>query len=256
MTRRTTHRAPVALLALVAMTAAACARADTIQVAVAANFAEPAKRIALQFEHDTGHTVKLSFGATGAFYAQIGAGAPFDVLLAADEDTPRKIVEDGKGLPGTRKTYAIGRLVLWSSDPALVDASGAVLKSGSFRHLAIADPRLAPYGRAAQETLEHLGLAQALKDRLVTAGNIAQAWQFVSTGNAELGFVALSQVQRPEGSPVPGSMWLVPESLHAPLRQDVVVLSTTTVRGAAVAFARALEGDKARAVIKSYGYAW
>jgi molybdate transport system substrate-binding protein len=245
------------LLAVLALSplALASARAAEIQVAVAANFTEAAKKIAADFEKDTGNTVKLSFGATGAFYAQINAGAPFDVLLAADEATPKRIVDEGKGVAETRMTYAVGKLILWSADPALVDANGAVLKSDRIRHVAIADPKLAPYGKAAQETLEQLGLTQALKDKLVTAGNIGQAYQFVASGNAEIGFVALGQVQPPDGSKAPGSMWVVPQQYYAPIRQDVVVLSSSKAR-AATEFARYLASDRARATIKAYGYAW
>jgi molybdate transport system substrate-binding protein len=232
------------------------ALADEIQVAVAANFTEAAKKIAADFEKDTGNTVKLSFGATGTFYAQIAAGAPFDVLLAADEVTPRKIVAEGKGTAETLKTYAVGKLVLWSSDASLVDGQGAVLKSDKYKHLAVADAKLAPYGLAAQETLQHLGLADAVKDRVVTAGNIGQAYQFVSTGNAELGFVALGQVQPPDGSKVPGSMWLVPDNLYSPIRQDVVVLAASKSKATATAFATWLGSEKAHAIIKSYGYGW
>jgi molybdate transport system substrate-binding protein len=230
--------------------------ADEVQVAVAANFTEAAKKIASDFEKDTGNAVKLSFGATGAFYAQISAGAPFDVLLAADEATPRKLVDEGKGIAETRMTYAIGKLVLWSADPALVDADGAVLKSGRFKHLAVADAKLAPYGKAAQETIENLGLADGLKDKVVTAGNIAQAQQFVASGNAEIGFLALGQVQPPDGSKAPGSMWIVPDRLYSPIRQDVVVLAAAKSKATATAFAKYLASDKARATIKAYGYAW
>jgi molybdate transport system substrate-binding protein len=232
------------------------ARADEIQVAVAANFTEAAKRIAADFEKDTGNTVKLSFGSTGAFYAQISAGAPFDVFLAADDDTPKKIVDEGKGIAETLKTYAIGKLVLWSADPALVDASGAVLKSDKFKHLAVADPKLAPYGKAAQEAMEKLGLADKVKDRLVTAGSIAQALQYVMSGNAEIGFVALGQVQPPDGSKPAGSMWVVPDGLYNPIRQDVVVLASAKAKVAATDFARYLASDKTRATIRAYGYAW
>lgn len=245
------------LLALVAgIAATASAGAGEIQVAVAANFTEAAKKIAADFEKDTGNTVKLSFGGTGAFYAQISAGAPFDVLLAADEATPQKIVAEGKGVADTLRTYAIGKLVLWSADASLVDGNGAVLRSDKYKHLAVAEAKLAPYGLAAQETLRHLGLADTVKDRLVTAGNIGQAYQFVSTGNAELGFVALGQVQPPDGAKAPGSMWLVPESLYSPIRQDVVVLSASKSKAAATAFASYLGSDKAHAVIKAYGYGW
>ncbi|MET0382781.1 MAG: molybdate ABC transporter substrate-binding protein [Burkholderiaceae bacterium] len=232
------------------------ARADEVQVAVAANFSAPAQKIAAAFERDTGHTVKLSFGATGKFYAQIEAGAPFDVLLAADQSTPQKLVAEGKGIAGTRRTYAVGKLVLWSSDPALVDAKGDVLKSDKFKHLSVADAKLAPYGMAAKQTLDRLKLADAVQARLVTAENIGQAYQFVATGNAELGFIALGQVQPPDGSKAPGSMWIVPGDLYAPLKQDAVVISAGKTAGAATAFVDYLSTDGARAVIKSYGYAW
>ena len=247
---------PRALLAFALSTFVLAAQADEIQVAVAANFSAAAQKIAASFEKDTGNTVKLSFGATGKFYAQIVAGAPFDVLLAADQATPGKLVAEGKGLAATRKTYAIGKLVLWSADDQLVDPAGAVLKSDRWKHLSVADPKLAPYGEAARETLEHLKLAEAVKPRLVTAENIGQAFQFVSTGNAELGFVALGQVQPADGSKAPGSMWLVPESFYTPLKQDVVVLAATKSQAAATAFADYLASPPARAVIKAYGYAW
>ncbi|MFL6680281.1 MAG: molybdate ABC transporter substrate-binding protein [Burkholderiaceae bacterium] len=230
--------------------------ADEVQVAVAANFSGAAQKIAALFEKDTGHTVRLSFGATGKFYAQIEAGAPFDVLVAADQATPGKLVAEGKALPATLHTYAIGKLVLWSADPALVDANGDVLKSGTWKHLSVADARLAPYGQAARETLASLGLADAVQPRVATAENIGQALQFVQSGNAELGFVALGQVQAPDGSRPAGSMWLVPARLHAPIRQDVVVIAGTRVDKAATQFVDYLASDKARAVIKAYGYGW
>jgi molybdate transport system substrate-binding protein len=244
---------------LFALSLAACAlsaRADEIQVAVAANFSAAAQKIAAQFEHDTGHVVKLSFGATGKFYAQIEAGAPFDVLVAADQATPGKLVAEGKAVPATLRTYAIGRLVLWSTDPALVDPAGAVLKSVQWKHLSVADARLAPYGQAARETLAALKLTDAVQSRIVTAENIGQAYQFVRTGNAELGFVALGQVQPPDGSRVPGSMWLVPDALYAPIRQAAVVLASAKSAGAAAAFVDYLASDPARVVIQAYGYRW
>lgn len=245
-----------ALLALTFGAFASPARADAIQVAVAANFAPAARKIAAQFEHDTGQEVKLSFGATGKFYAQIEAGAPFDVLLAADQATPAKLVAEGKAVPATLHTYAIGRLVLWSADPALVDAQGEVLRSGRWRHLSVADARLAPYGQAARETLAALGLADAVQSRVVTAENIGQALQFVQSGNAELGFVALGQVQPPDGSPAVGSMWLVPDRLYTPIRQDAVVLASSKAATTATRFVDYLASDAARAVIKAFGYRW
>ena len=247
---------PRYLLALALAALAVAAQADEVQVAVAANFSAPAQKIAAAFEHDTGNTVKLSFGATGKFYAQIEAGAPFDVLVAADQATPEKLVAEGKGIAETHRTYAIGKLVLWSADPALVDAAGAVLKTDRFKHLSVADAKLAPYGEAAKETLAALKLTDAVQSRIVTAENIGQAYQFIATGNAELGFVALGQVQPPDGTKAPGSMWLVPESLYTPLKQDVVVVAATKVKPAATAFVEYLASDKARAVIKAYGYSW
>jgi molybdate transport system substrate-binding protein len=247
---------PRALFALALAAFAVGVRADVVQVAVAANFAPAAQAIAAAFEKDTGHAVKLSFGATGKFYAQIVAGAPFDVLLAADQATPARLVGEGKGVGATRHTYAIGKLVLWSADPALVDARGDVLKSAAWKHLAVADAKLAPYGAAAKETLAQLRLTDAVQARLVTAENIGQAYQFVQTGNAELGFVALGQVQPPDGDKVSGSMWLVPESLYTPIRQDAVVLSASKASATATAFVDYLAGDKARVVIKAHGYGW
>jgi len=243
-----------ALCALVLAAFAWPARADQVQVAVAANFAGAAQKIAAQFEHDTGHAVKLSVGATGKFYAQIEAGAPFDVLLAADQSTPARLVAEGQAVPATLRTYAVGRLVLWSADPALVDARGEVLKSGRWKHLSVADAKLAPYGQAARQTLAALGLTGAVQPRLVTAESIGQALQFVQSGNAELGFVALGQVQPPDGSRVPGSMWLVPDNLYAPIRQDAVVLAASKASHAATQFVDYLASDKARAVIQAYGY--
>jgi len=247
-----TFRRALSALALAAF--AWPALADDLQVAVAANFAGAAQKIAAQFEHDTGHAVKLSVGATGKFYAQIQAGAPFDVLLAADQATPARLVAEGKAVPATLRTYAVGRLVLWSADPALVDAQGEVLKSTRWKHLSVADAKLAPYGQAARQTLAALKLTDAVQPRLVTAESIGQAMQFVQSGNAELGFVALGQVQPPDGSPVPGSMWLVPDNLYAPIRQDAVVLAASKTGQAATQFVDYLASDKARVVIAAYGY--
>ena len=247
----------IRVLCAVALAALAFpAQADEVQVAVAANFSAAAQKIAAQFEKDTGHVVKLSSGATGKFYAQIEAGAPFDVLLAADQATPGKLAAEGKAVPATLHTYAIGRLVLWSADPALVDANGDVLRSGQWKHLSVADAKLAPYGQAARETLASLRLTDAVQPRVVTAENIGQALQFVQTGNAELGFVALGQVQPPDGSRPAGSMWVVPANLYAPIRQDAVVIAGTKVNQAATQFVDYLASDKAREVIKACGYGW
>ena len=231
----------------------AIARADEVLVAVAANFSAPMKQIAADFEKDSGHKANLAFGATGAFYAQIRNAAPYQVLLSADDETPARLVQEGLADAASRFTYAIGSLVLWSAKPGFVDARGDVLKSTSFSKLALANPRTAPYGRAAIETLSSLGLLGALEPRFVQGENIAQTFQFVSTGNAELGFVALSQVWK-DGALTEGSAWLVPAELHRPIRQDAVLLATARNNAAAVALLQYLKSDKARAIIRAYGY--
>jgi molybdate transport system substrate-binding protein len=231
------------------------AHADTVSVAVAANFTAPMQKIAAAFETDTGHKAELSFGATGKFYAQITHGAPFQVLLSADDTTPARLEREGKAVAHSRFTYAIGTLVLWSAQPGTVDAKGDVLKSGDFKHLAIANPKLAPYGAAALQVMEKLGVATALQPRLVQGENIAQTFQFVSTGNAQLGFVALSQVMA-DGKIRSGSAWQVPASLHEPIRQDAVLLMPGKDSAAASALLTYLRGSKARAIIQSYGYSF
>jgi molybdate transport system substrate-binding protein len=233
--------------------AALPACADDISVAVAANFTAPMKRIAADFEKDSGHKVLASYGSTGKFYAQIKNGAPFEILLSADDETPARLVQENAALAGSAFTYAVGRLVLWSAKPGLVDGAGAVLKRGDFAHLSLADPKLAPYGTAAVETLKALGAFDAVQARIVMAENITQAYQFVSSGNAELGLVALSQVLK-EGK-IEGSSWLVPANLYTPIRQDAVLLAPAKGKPAADALMKYLKGDKARAIIKSFGYA-
>lgn len=234
---------------------ASAAHADTVSVAVAANFTAPMQKIAAEFAKDTGHKAELSFGATGKFYAQISNGAPFGVLLAADDTTPAKIAREGKGVVDSRFTYAVGKLVLWSKQDGYVDAQGAVLKTGKFQHVAIANPKLAPYGLAAEQTLTQLGLLEQIKPKFVQGENIGQTYQFAATGNAELGFVALSQVME-DGKIKSGSAWLVPSSMHEPIRQDAIVLNTAKDNAAAKALMDYLRGDKARAIITSYGYAF
>jgi molybdate transport system substrate-binding protein len=235
----------------VAMLAAGLAHADEVQVAVAANFTAPMQRIAADFERDTGHKALLAFGGTGKFYAQIKNGAPFEVLLAADQETPAKL--EAEGAASGRFTYAIGKLALWSPQPGFVDDKADVLRKGAFRHLAIANPRLAPYGAAAVETLTALKLLDAAQPKFVRAENIAQAYQFVASGNAELGFVALSQVQT-DGKIAAGSAWIVPAELHRPIRQDAVMLAKGRGRPAAEALVKYLQGDKAKAVVRAFGY--
>ena len=228
-------------------------QADEVQVAVAANFTAPMQQIAALFEQDSGHKASLAFGATGKFYAQIVNGAPFEILLAADDETPAKLEKEGLGVVGSRFTYAVGKLVLWSADPDRVDAAGAVLKTGSFKHLALANPKTAPYGAAAIEAMGKLGVLSDLQPRLVHGENISQAHQFVLSGNAELGFVALSQVYK-DGKLGSGSMWAVPANLYAPILQDAQLLAKGRDKPAAAALLAFLKGDKARAVIRSYGY--
>ncbi|MES2190936.1 MAG: molybdate ABC transporter substrate-binding protein [Pseudomonadota bacterium] len=231
----------------------ASAFAEEVQVAVAANFTAPMKRIAADFEKDTGHKVTLSFGATGRFYAQITSGAPFEVFLAADDEKPAKLEKEGGAVNGSRFTYATGKLVLWSAQPGVVDAQGEVLKKNTFLKIAIAAPRLAPYGAAAVETMTKLGLMATLEPKLVTGESIGQAFSFISTGNAELGFVALSQVYE-DGKIKSGSGWIVPENRHSPIRQDAVLLAKGKDNKAAVALIAYLKTDKARTVIRSFGY--
>jgi molybdate transport system substrate-binding protein len=223
--------------------------ADT-QVAVAANFIEPAKEIAAAFANATGHKAVLSFGSSGAFYTQMAHGAPFEVFLSADADRPRKAERDGLTVPKTRFTYAVGRLVLYSTKPGLVDQAGGVLRRGGFDRIAIADPAAAPYGLAAIQTIDRLGVRAVLGPKLVTGTSIAQAYQFVATGAAELGFVALGQVIAVPG----GSRWIVPARLHAPIDQQAVLLKTGAANPAAAAFIQFLKSRPAIAIIRRYGY--
>ncbi|HEX7156810.1 MAG TPA: molybdate ABC transporter substrate-binding protein [Burkholderiaceae bacterium] len=229
------------------------ALAGEVQVAVAANFIVPMQAVAADFERLTGHTVRLSFGATGKFYAQIVNGAPFDILLAADDRTPAKLVAQGAAVAGSQFTYAIGKLVLWSAKPGTVDPGGEVLKKGDFGHIAICDPELAPYGAAAVETMKRLGAYESLRPKIVVGENVAQAQQFVASGNAEVGFVALSQVWK-EGRLTQGSAWIVPAALYAPIRQDAVLLKRAIDNPAAKALMDYLKSDGARGVIRTYGY--
>ena len=229
------------------------AHAEEVSVAVAANFATPMQKIAVLFTQDTGHTATLSMGSTGKFYAQIKNGAPFHVLLSGDDETPLRLEKDNALTPHTRFTFAVGKLVLWSKQAGYVDAQGDVLRKGNFSHLAIADPKLAPYGAAAIETLQALGLLTKLQPRLVQGESIGQAYQFVASGNAQLGFVALSQVMSNDRI-TEGSAWLVPPHLYQALRQDAVILKNGKDNKAATALMAYLKTEKARAVIRSFGY--
>lgn len=239
----------ILLSAALLLSVPAGAHAAETNVAVAANFTEPAKEIARAFEAKTGHKAVLSFGATGQFYAQIRQDAPYAVFLAADETTPAKAVAEGLAIADSRFTYAIGRLVLWSKDPAAV-TDEATLKRSAFDKIAIANPALAPYGLAAVQAMTKMGVYDALKPKIVQGNTIAQTYQFVETGNAEVGFVALSQVIV-KGE---GSRWLVPETLHDPIRQDAVLLKKGEADEAAKAFLAFLKGPESAAVIARYGY--
>ncbi len=232
---------------------ASAASADEVKVAVAANFTAPMQALAPEFEKATGHKLVASFGATGQFYAQINNGAPFDVLLAADDTTPARLEREGASVPGSRFTYAIGSLVLWSADASYLDGTDAALQAGQFRHLAIANPKAAPYGLAATQVLDKLGLSDAVKSKLVEGQNITQAHQFVSTGNAELGFVALSQVYK-DGKVTSGSAWIVPDDMYDPIKQDAVILKPGANSPAATALVEYLKGPEAARVIESFGY--
>ena len=229
------------------------ARAADVQVAVAANFTAPMQQIAAAFGQDTGHKAQLAFGATGKFYGQITNGAPFQLLLAADDETPARLEKEGGAVASSRFTYAIGRLVLWSAQSGVVDDKGELLRRPGAGRIALANPKLAPYGAAAIEALTALGLLQSLQPRFVQGENIAQTYQFVATGNAQLGFVALSQVMV-DGRIAQGSSWVVPASLHTPIRQDAVLLAGGKDNGPAIALLSYLKGEKARAIIRSFGY--
>ena len=227
--------------------------AATTLVAVAANFSKPMTEIVSGFEKATGHSANLSFGSTGKFVSQMENGAPFELLLAADEKGPEKLIQDGFAVSGSQFIYAVGKLVLWSATPGYVDNQGEILSSGGFKHLALADPKLAPYGVAAIEVLNGLKLQDKLQPLIVQAESIAQAYQFVSTGNAELGFVALSQVFD-NGKVTSGSAWIIPEELHAPIKQTAVLLKKGAENPAATALLAYLKSAPALEIIKKYGY--
>ena len=239
-----------ALLAALLLTSAA--HAETATVAVAANFAGPAKEIAAAFGAASGHLVEVSTGSSGAFYAQIIKGAPFDAFLSADAERPARLAAEGHGSPASVFTYAVGRLGLWSADPARIGADGPAALAAGFRHLAIANPAVAPYGLAAREALEKLGLWHAVEGRIVMGQDIGQTFQMAATGNAELGFVALSQVASEQGRK--GSVWTVPAALHAPIRQDAILLARGAGNAAARDFLAFLKAPAAEEIIRRYGY--
>lgn len=241
--------------AVAALAASFGAAAEEVHVAVAANFTAPAKDLQPIYEKATGDKLVLSFGATGAFYAQIKNGAPFDVLLAADAKTPAKAVKEGYGVEGTPFTYAVGKLVLWSSDAGLVkDDVAAVIKSDAVKHVAIANPKLAPYGEAAYQALKSLGLEKAVEAKTVIGDNIGKTYQFVKTGNAEAGFIALSQCFK-DGKFVSGSGYVVPQELYGTINQDAVLLKKGEANEGAKRFLKFLkESKEATAIREAYGY--
>jgi molybdate transport system substrate-binding protein len=229
-------------------------RADEALVAVAANFAEAIDQLVPIFAQSSGHTIVVTTGSTGKLYAQIKEGAPFHILLSADAKTPGKLADEGAGVADSRFTYAIGKLALWSTNKDLIPGNGVeVLRAGSFQHLAIANPELAPYGVAAQQTLQSLALWDSLQPKIVMGENIGQTHTMVATGNAELGFVALSAVQSPT-KPSEGSLWVVPQDLFKPIKQDAILLNAGKDNAAATAFLDFLKSAKAQAVIERLGY--
>lgn len=243
----------LSLLLVALMGPVTLAHADEVSVAVASNFTGPMEKIAPAFEKATGHKALLAYGTVGKFYAQIKNNAPFDVLISADDTTPIRLEKDGLAITESRFTYAIGKLVLWSSKPGLVDDKGEVLKRSGFQRLAIANPKVAVYGAAAMDALKKLGLDAALEPKLVYGENITQAYQFTATGNAELGFVALSQIYK-DGQYAPGSHWLVPPMLYPQIRQDTVLLTRGKNNPAAAALLSYLKSDAAKQVIRAHGY--
>ncbi len=245
------RRAVLAALALVPLLSfpAAPALAADVVVAAAANFTDAANEIGKAFQAATGHRAVFSFGATGQLYTQITQGAPFQVFLSADSTTAKKAVDDGNGVSGTQFTYAVGRLVLYSKDANLVKGADT-LKTATFQKVAIANPTAAPYGAAAVETMKGMGVYDGLMAKLVLGDNITQTYQFIDTGNAQLGFVALSQVISVTG----GSRWVVPANMHAAIRQDAVLTKAGANSAAAKAFLDFLKGPQATAVIEKYGY--
>jgi len=240
-------------LVLVLLSFVPMVQAETVLVAVASNFTKPMTDIAEAFEKETGHTAKLSFGSSGKIVSQLQNGAPFEVFLSADDEKPAKLEQEGLTESGSRFTYALGTLVLWSAKPGYVDEQGRILRHGGFQHLAIADPKLAPYGAAAVEVIKGMGLQDTLQPLLVQGENISQTHQYVSSGNAELGFIALSQVIA-DGKIGQGSGWIVPASLHAPIRQDAVLMKTGAENPAATALLNYLKSASALAIIQRYGY--
>lgn len=238
---------------VIALLAFSLAHAGQVQVAVAGNFTGPMETIVPEFEKATGHKATVAYGTVGKFYAQIKNGAPFDVFLSADDATPIRLEQEGLAIPESRFTYAFGKLVLWSATPGLVDDKGEVLRSDRFKHLAIANPKMGVYGAAALEAMKKLGLADTLEPRFVIGENITQTYQFAATGNAELGFVALSQIFK-NGRYAPGSHWAVPADLCPKIRQDAALLTHGSANPAARALLDYLKSDTVKSIVRAHGY--
>lgn len=246
-------RGHIAAVAMLSSLLCASAQAGEVRVAVASNFAAPLERIAVLFQQESGHTLKVTAAASGKLYTQIAGGEAFDVFLSADDALPKRLVQEGKAVGDSRFVYATGRLVLWSAQPDFVDAKGAVLNKSNFTKLAIANPRLAPYGVAAKETLEKLTMWNAMQGRLLRGEDAAQTYQFAANENAELAFLPLSMVMR-DGKITAGSWWLVPSEFHKPIRQSAVLLSGAKDPAAARALLAFLKSAKAAAVMRGFGY--
>ncbi len=233
-----------------------CAEAKTVHVAVAANFSKTMQSLVIEFEKTSDYQIALSFGSSGKFYAQIKQGAPYELFFSADQAKPDALQKDGLVIAASRFTYAIGRLAVWSARPDFANKIETKLKDGSFNKLAIANPKLAPYGAAALQVLRHLELIDATQSKWVRGANIAQTYQFVSSANADLGFIALSQIlginrmQKVKER----SYWLVPDMMHSPIKQDVVLLRWAAKSLGAKAFLDFIHTDKAQNIIAQYGY--
>lgn len=239
------------LLGLTLLMATGTTLAGEVRLAIATNFHDASEGLAARFSETTGHSTRISYGSTGKLYAQIHHGAPFDVFLAADQERPELMEQNGSGVSGTRFTYALGKLVLWSPDPHAFADPAAFLRSGDFHRLAIANPRTAPYGLAARQTLESLGLWTTLENRLVRGESIAQAFQFVATGNARAGFVALAQLRDAHEG---GARWDVPDTHHKPIAQQAILLERGKDNDAARAWLDFLASSEAQDIIRQYGY--
>jgi len=226
--------------------------AEVVRVAVAANFTDASRAIAPLFEKATGHILKISYGSTGKLYAQIEHGAPYDIFMAADTERPAKAIKTRLAVPDSQYVYAKGKLVLWSANPGLFEDGEAFLRSGRFKHLALANPKTAPYGLAAQQVMQQIGIWSDVQNKLVRGDSIAQTFQFVATENSEIGFVAYSQVKGWKGES--GSTWEIPADLYQPIDQAAVLLIKGEDNPAAHAFIDFMKSDAAHKVIKSFGY--